>query len=171
MRSTQQAIAAGALCALVALGASGADPRPAPTANGIELPQGYKDWRVIAVSDRSDSNTLRAIIGNDIAVAAARAGRTNPWPKGAVIGKIVWKRAKDPLWQPATVPGEIVHVEFMLKDEAKYAATGNWGYARWRGMQLEPHGKDAAGAAQECFACHGLAKGQDFVFTKPAALP
>lgn len=171
MRSTQQAIAAGALCALVALGASGAEPRPAPTANGIELPKGYKDWRVIAVSDRSDNNTMRAIIGNDIAVAAARAGRTNPWPEGAVIGKIVWKKAKDPLWPPATVPGEIVHVEFMLKDGAQYAATGNWGYARWRGMQLEPHGKDAAGAAQECFVCHGAAKGQDFIFTRPAALP
>ena len=169
MQGTKLAVAAGALCALIALGASGADPRP--TANGIELPKGYKDWRVIAVSDRSDNNTMRAIIGNDIAVAAARAGRTNPWPEGAVIGKIVWKKAKDPLWPPATVPGEIVHVEFMLKDGAQYAATGNWGYARWRGMQLEPHGKDAAGAAQECFVCHGAAKGQDFVFTKPAVLP
>jgi hypothetical protein len=169
MQSRKQAAAAGALCALVALGALGADPRP--TANGIDLPKDYRDWRVIAVSDRSDNNTMRAIVGNDIAVAAARAGRTNPWPEGAAIGKLVWKKAKDPLWQPATVPGEIVHVEFMLKDSAKFAGTGDWGYARWRGMTLEPHGKDAAGASQECFACHGLAKGQDFVFTKPAVLP
>lgn len=167
MRLTRYA--AGALCALAVLGAHGADPRP--TANGIELPKGYKDWRVIAVSDRSDNKTMRAIVGNDIAVAAARAGKTNPWPEGAVIGKIVWKRATDPLWAPATVPGELVHVEFMLKDTAKFAATGSWGYARWRGMALEPHGKDAAGAAQECFACHGTAKGQDFVFTKPAVMP
>lgn len=169
MRSIQHAVAAGALCALTALNAGGADPRP--TANGIELPRNYRDWRVIAVSDRSDNKTMRAIIGNDIAVAAARAGRTKPWPEGAVIGKIVWKRSQDPLWSAATVPGEVVHVEFMLKDTAKFATTGSWGYARWRGMQLEPHGKDAAGAAQECFACHGAAKGQDFVFTRPALLP
>lgn len=169
MRSTRNAIAAGALCALVALGAGAADTRP--TANGIELPKGYEDWRVIAVSDRSDNKTLRAIVGNDVAVSAARAGKTSPWPEGAVIGKIVWKRSQDPLWPSATVPGEIVHVEFMLKDTARFAGTGNWGYARWRGMRLEPHGKDAAGAAQECFACHGAAKGQDFVFTRPAVLP
>jgi hypothetical protein len=168
LKTRKQAVL-GAFCALVAFAAHAADP--APTANGISLPNGYKDWRVIAVSDRSDNNTMRAIVGNDVAVAAARAGQTNPWPQGAVIGKIVWKRAKDPLWAPATVPGEIVHVEFMLKDSAKFAGTGDWGYARWRGMTLEPHGKDAAGASQECFACHGLAKGQDFVFTKPAVLP
>jgi hypothetical protein len=161
--------AAGALGALAVLGAHGADPRP--TANGIELPKNYRDWRVIAVSDRSDNKTMRAIVGNDVAVAAARAGKTNPWPEGAVIGKIVWKRSQDPLWPSATVPGEVVHVEFMLKDTARFASTGTWGYARWRGTRLEPHGKDAAGAAQECFACHGAATGQDFVFTKPALMP
>jgi hypothetical protein len=52
----------------------------APAANGIELPPGYRDWRVISVSHRTDSNTLRAIVCNDIALAAARSGRTNPWP-------------------------------------------------------------------------------------------
>lgn len=168
MQNGKRILVAFALFA-VAMGASAREP--APTANGISLPPDYRDWRVIAVSHRSDSNTMRAIIGNDIAVAAARSGRTSPWPEGAVVGKVVWKVTKDPLWQPATVPGEIVHVEFMLKDSKKYASTGTWGYARWRGIQLEPHGKDAAGAQQECFACHGLAKGQDFVFTKPAVLP
>ncbi|HWA36678.1 MAG TPA: cytochrome P460 family protein [Burkholderiales bacterium] len=161
------------LAVALSVSAFAQDRKVPPTANGIALPAGYKDWQVIAVSQRADSNTLRAIVGNDVAVKAARAGKTNPWPEGAVIGKIVWKNAKDPLWAPATVPGEIVHVEFMLKDSKAYASTGTWGYARWRGMQLEPYSKDATanGAAAECFACHGLAKGQDYVFTKPAALP
>jgi hypothetical protein len=158
------AILATALCATAAL----AQPAPAP--NGLTLPPDYKDWKVIAVSQRADNNTMRVIIGNDIAIAAARAGRTNPWPEGAVIGKVVWKLAKDPLWAPATVPGEIVHVEFMARDAKKHAATGNWGYSRWKGMELQPHGKDAA-FAQECFGCHAVAKQQDYVFTKPAALP
>lgn len=171
MRKTRFAVAAGAACALVAIGAIGAASRPAPTANGIELPADYRDWRVIGVSQRSDNNSMRVIIGNDVAVAAARAGRTNPWPEGAAVGKVVWKLGKDPLWQAATVPAELVHVEFMFKDSKKHAGTGNWGYARWRGMELQPHGKDAAGAAQECFGCHNAAKGQDYVFTRPAALP
>ena len=155
---------AGALCAT----AAGAQTPPAP--NGIAFPPGYKDWKVIAVSQRADNNSMRVIVGNDVAVAAARAGRTNPWPEGAVLGKVVWKPAKDPLWAPATVPGEIVHVEFMARDAKKYASTGNWGYSRWKGMDLQPHGKDAS-FAQECFGCHAAAKSQDYVFTKPAALP
>jgi hypothetical protein len=158
-----------AAAAVLAMGVKADGPAPAP--NGIALPQDYRDWRVISVSERSDSNTMRVIIGNDLAVAAARAGKTNPWPEGAAVGKVVWKLGKDPLWQPATVPAEVVHVEFMFKDSKKYASTGTWGYARWKGMKLEPHGKDANAASAECFACHGIAKGQDFVFTKPAVLP
>ena len=153
-----------------ALGAANAGAQTPPAPNGIAFPPGYKDWKVIAVSQRADNNSMRVIVGNGVAVAAARAGRTNPWPEGAVIGKVVWKLAKDPLWAPATVPGEIVHVEFMARDAQKYASTGNWGYSRWKGMDLQPHGKDA-GFAQECFGCHAAAKGQDYVFTRPAALP
>lgn len=138
--------------------------------NGIAFPKDYKEWRVIAVSQRADSNTMRVIVGNDVAVAAARAGRTNPWPEGAILGKVVWKPAKDPLWAPATVPGELVHVEFMEKNSKAFAATGNWGYSRWRTAKLEPHGRDA-GFAQECAGCHQAAKSQDFVFTRPAVLP
>jgi hypothetical protein len=153
-----------------AFAATAAAAQPAPAPNGITLPPDYRDWKVLAVSQRADSNTMRVIIGNDIAVAAARAGRTNPWPEGAVIGKVVWKPAKDPLWAPATVPGEVVHVEFMARDAKKFSSTGNWGYSRWKGVGLEVHGKDA-GFAQECFACHTVAKQQDYVFTKPAVLP
>lgn len=144
---------------------------PAPTANGIELPPGYRDWRVIAVSHRTDSNTLRAIVGNDVALAAARAGRTNPWPEGAVVGKFVWGDAQHGSWPAATVPGGVRHIEFMIKDSARFARTGGWGYARWVGEARQPYGKDAAGAEQECFACHSSVKGADFVFTRPARVP
>jgi hypothetical protein len=156
---------------LLAASAAGLAQAPVPPApNGIPLPADYKNWRVIAVSQRTDNNTMRVITGNDIAVEAARTGRTNPWPEGAVLGKVVWKLDKDPLWQPAIVPGEVVHIEFMARDAKKYAATGNWGYSRWLGMERKPHGKDA-GFAQECFGCHTVAKGKDYVFTKPARLP
>jgi len=42
--------------------------------NGITLPEGYKNWRVISVSHRTDNNTMRAIVGNDKAIEAARKG-------------------------------------------------------------------------------------------------
>jgi hypothetical protein len=144
--------------------------KPGPTPNGIEMPEGYKDWRVISVAHRTDNNTMRAIVGNDAAIAAARAGETNPWPDGAILGKLVWKATTDKHWEKATVPGDFVHAEFMIKDSKKYATTGGWGYARWTGMDQKPYGKDA-NVAQECVACHTPVKSRDWVYTQPAVLP
>ncbi len=143
---------------------------PAPAPNGIQLPEGYRDWRVIGSSHRTDNNTLRVILGNDAAVAAARAGQTRPWPDGAILGKLVWKDAAHTAWPQATVPGEFVHAEFMVKDANKYRETGGWGFARWKGIEQVPYGKDA-GFVQECFGCHTPVKDNDYVFTHPAALP
>ncbi len=139
--------------------------------NGISLPQGYKNWRVIAVSHRTDNETLRAILGNDIAIEASRAGQTNPWPKGAVLGKLVWKdMVREDDWPEATVPGKFLVAEFMLKDRERFAKTGGWGYARWLGDQQKPYGEDAS-FAQECYACHTPMKDRDYVFTHPVTLP
>lgn len=142
----------------------------APAPNGITIPQGYKDWRTIAVSHRTDNNTLRAILGNDIAVKAAREGKTNPWPDGSMLGKIGWKDTVHEVWKTATVPGAFVQAEFMIKDSKKYAATGGWGFARWVGMDQKPYGKDA-NFVQECFGCHTPMKDNDWVFTRPAKMP
>ena len=142
----------------------------APAPNGITIPQGYKDWRTIAVSHRTDNNTLRAILGNDIAIKAAREGKTNPWPDGAILGKIGWKDAVHEVWKTATIPGDFVQAEFMIKDAKKYAATGGWGFARWVGMDQKPYGKDA-NFVQECFGCHTPVKNNDWVFTRPVKMP
>ncbi|RJQ24039.1 MAG: cytochrome P460 [Nitrospiraceae bacterium] len=142
--------------------------QPAP--NGITLPEGYKDWRLIAPSHRSDNNTIRAVLGNDIAIRAARKGKTNPWPDGTTFAKLVWKDRTHEKWPTATIPGDFVHAEFMIKDSKKYAATGGWGFARWLGLEQKPYGKDA-GFVQECFGCHTPVKGNDYVFTHPAELP
>jgi cytochrome P460 len=138
--------------------------------NGIEVPVGYQNWRVLGVSHRTDNNSLRAIVGNNIAINAARSGKTNPWPKGSIIGKLVWKDSQHPSWETATVPGEFSHIEFMIKDASKYRETGGWGYARWKGMQAEPYGQDKH-FAQECYGCHGKVKSTDYVFTRPVHLP
>ncbi|HLC14851.1 MAG TPA: cytochrome P460 family protein [Thermodesulfovibrionia bacterium] len=141
-----------------------------PAPNGIELPQGYKDWRLISSSHREDNNTLRVILGNDAAIDAARQGKTNPWPDGVTFAKLVWKDSKHPKWATATVPGDFVHAEFMVKDAKKYAATGGWGFARWLGSEQKPYGNDAS-FVQECFNCHTPVKDNDYVFTKPSSLP
>jgi len=147
---------------------AGAAPAPAP--NGIELPAGYRDWRMLGVSHRTDNSTLRVILGNPAAIEAARAGQTRPWPDGVILAKLVWKDAVHPAWAAATVPGEIVQAEFMVKDAEKYRDTGGWGFARWKGLDQTPYGKDA-GFVQECFGCHTPVRDNDYVFTHPAALP
>jgi len=156
------------LAALLAAGPAAAQVPPAP--NGIELPAGYKDWRVIASSQREDNKTMRVILGNDVAIAAARAGHTRPWPDGSVLAKLVWKNSRHPAWESAIVPGDFVHAEFMLKDSARFKATGGWGFARWKGMQQAPYG-DNADFVQECYGCHLPVKDNDYVFTHPAMLP
>jgi hypothetical protein len=148
--------------------ATGEPMLPAP--NGIQLPANYKNWKVIGTSHREDNQTLRVIVGNDVAVKAARAGKTNPWPEGSVLGKLVWKDEVHPKWAKATVPGEFVHAEFMIKDSTIYQGTGGWGFARWIGMNQTPYGKDSS-FVQECMACHVQVKDNDSVFTRPAPLP
>ena len=147
-----------------------ADSSVAPAPNGITMPADYRDWSVIASSHRLDNNTLRVILGNNIAVTAARTGNTRPWPDGSVLCKLVWKDATLTAWEKAVVPGEFVHAEFMVKDAEKWASTGGWGFARWKGMKRIPYGEDAS-FSQECFGCHTPVKDNDYVFTHPAQLP
>ena len=165
--STFMLFAFGLLSVVAGVAAAG---KAAPAPNDIEMPVGYKDWRVISVADRTDNQTLRAILGNDIAIEAARRGRTKPWPDGAILAKVAWKATTHERWNKATVPGEFVQVEFMIKGAKKYAATGGWGFARWKGLDQQPYGKDA-NFVQECFGCHTPVKDQDYVFTQPVVMP
>ena len=151
--------------------AHAADATVPPSPNGIEFPEGYADWRVISISDRTDNNTLRVILGNDVAIRAARSGNTNPWPDGTILGKVVWKSAKETNWAAALAPSKFVHAEFMFKNSKRWADNGTgWGWARWKGVAQKPYGQDAQ-VAQECIACHTPVKGRDWVFTTPALFP
>ncbi len=142
------------------------DMMPNPSHN-IAYPVGWKNWATIAVSHRIDNHTLRVILGNEIAVKAARSGQTRPWPDGAILGKVVWKEDKLKDWNTAIAPGKFVHAEFMFKDAKKYTATHGWGWARWVGTQQTPFNK----GTQVCIACHTPVKNRDWVYTDPALFP
>ena len=64
MRSTRLS---GILAAcLASIGtAFAADPAP----NGIAYPDGWQNWSAVAARYRTDNNTIRVIVGNEIAVA------------------------------------------------------------------------------------------------------
>lgn len=143
--------------------AAGEVPENAP--NGIAFPVGYEDWQVVSLSHRNDNNSLRVILGNDVAVRAARNGQ-RPWPKGSVLAKVVWKDASHAEWVAATVPGRFVHVEIMVRDRARFPYTGGWGFARWVGKELKPYGTDDK-FVRECYGCHEPVADTDYVFTRP----
>ena len=145
------------------------EAKVAAGSNGISIPPGYKDFRLVGVSQRADDQTLRAILGNDIAVAAARAGQTNPWPNGTILAKLGWKHKPSDKFPAATVPGDFTRADFMIKDDVKYASTAGWGWGRWIGAALKP--TDKPDFAQECVSCHTIVKDQDMVFTRPVQLP
>jgi hypothetical protein len=138
-----------------------------PPSNGIAYPEGWENWATIAISHRTDNNTMRVILGNEVAVSAARSGNTDPWPEGAIIGKVVWKASALENWPKAVAPGEFVHAEFMFKDSEQFAETYGWGWARWMGLDRTPFND----GMQACIACHTPVKDRDWVFTEPAQMP
>src|SRR5262247_1425775 len=137
-----------------------------------KIPPGYRDWKVVSVAhEAGDLNDIRAILGNDIAVNAYRAG-TLPFPEGAIVGRIAWAYVSSeennqvfgrPQSFVAGAPTAF-YLQFMVKDSQKYAATGGWGYA-----QFDQEGKPGpASDMQQCFPCHQAIKDRDFVFTRYA---
>ncbi|KAB0670249.1 cytochrome P460 family protein [Oryzomonas sagensis] len=153
---------------LAAAGSGSAADRPVAP-NGIALYPDYLTWKVVAPSYREDKGHIRIVTGNEVAVAALRAG-TKPLPDGSVLAKVAWKAEKHPSFPVATVPGAFAQVEFMVKDAAKYKETGGWGYARFLGNELRPYGKDA-GFVRECFGCHTPVADNDYLFTRIVTAP
>ncbi len=137
-----------------------------PSPEGITYPEGWQNWATISVSHRHDNHTLRVILGNDIAIRAAREGRTRPWPDGAILGKVVWKEMAEPDWPQAIAPKSLVHAEFMFKNSRAKNGTG-WNWARWTGMEQKPFAKGES----VCIGCHTPVEKRDWVFTTPAPFP
>jgi hypothetical protein len=107
---------------------------------------------------------MREILGNDVAVKAIADGHINPWPDGTAFAKVAWSQQPDDKGQIHT--GAFIQVEFMIRNEKKYADTAGWGWGRWRGTDLKPYGKDAA-FTNECVSCHAPVRKNDYVYTMP----
>lgn len=138
---------------------------PLPKAlNGIEFIPDYKNWQPISTTDRFDNGTMRVIFGNDVAIAAIKNHQVNPWPNGTIFAKVAWDAVADA--QGNITTGAFKQVEYMVKDDAKYASTHGWGFARFKTPKLVPYGKTAT-FTNECINCHRPVSDNDFVFTKP----
>ena len=162
------------LVAVVALGsvvvymahASGRSDGEADPVFGITIPPGYRDWKLISVAhEEGNLNDLRALLGNDVAIKAYRAGKL-PFPDGTIIARLAWSyvpsEENNKVFgrSQSFVAGPATNIQFMVKDSKKYVATGGWGFAQFK------DGKTAdAALLKTCFPCHEAVKARDFVFT------
>jgi Cytochrome P460 len=137
---------------------------------GIKIPLGYRDWRLVSVAhEEGNLNDIRAILGNDVAIKAYREEKL-PFPDGSIIARIAWNYVRSEEnniafgRRQSFVAGSAAaaHLQLMVKDSKKYAATGGWGFA-----QFDKDGKPAdAAPLKTCFPCHQAIKDRDFVFTR-----
>jgi len=139
---------------------------------GITSPPGYRDWKLISVAHEAGTlNDFRAVLGNDIAVEAFRAGKL-PFPDGAIIVRLAWQYTSSPENNKAFgrdqsfVAGPPINVQFMVKDSKKYASTNGWGFAQFKDGKPDPKAD-----LKTCSPCHQPAKANDFVFTHYAPTP
>jgi hypothetical protein len=138
---------------------------------GVELPPGYRDWQVASVAhEAGNNNDIRAILGNDIAISAFRNGQ-RPFPDGAIIVRLAWQYVSSPAnnavfsTPQSFVAGAPTNVQVSVKDSARYAATGGWGYGQFE--EGKPNPNEAL--VNTCFACHNkVVRSDDLVFTKYA---
>jgi Cytochrome P460 len=137
--------------------------------------KGYETWQTISLS--RTERVVAVIVGNPTMIDAYRAGipaNGKPVPDGAKMAKIHWLPKPNQFFPTATVPGELVNVDFMVKDSKRFADSGGWGYAVFdyhaasdaftpgTTAGTPPQGNDA-----KCgFACHAAAKTRDYVFTE-----
>jgi len=164
-------VTAAAVAAVIASSApasGNADEEAAPVF-GIKIPPGYRDWKLISVAHEEGSlNDIRAILGNDTAIKAYREGKL-PFPDGTIVARIAWtyvpSEENNKVFGRAQsfVAGSATNVQFMVKDSKKYAATGGWGFAQFKGGK-----PDATAALKTCFPCHEPVKARDFLFTQYA---
>jgi len=136
--------------------------------DGVALPEGYRDWKLISVAhEAGQNNDIRAILGNEIAVKAFREG-TRPFPDGTIIARLAWEYQSSPRNDavfPAPqsfIAGPPTNVQISVKDSKRYATGDGWGFGQFENGRpnMDP------GLVQKCHACHAkLGKADDFVFT------
>lgn len=163
--------------AVLGLTMSAQDKYSAKVPGGLAMSEfrGYEGWQAISMS-RSEK-IFALILGNQVMIDAYRAGipgNGTPVPDGAKMAKIHWTPKPESFFGESTVPGNLVNVDFMVKDSKRFADSGGWGWAVFDYNAASdtftpgtmagtpPQGNDA-----KCgFACHTQAKAKDYVFTE-----
>jgi hypothetical protein len=165
------AITAAAFAASLSPIAAGTAEDSASAVFGVRLPPDYRDWKVISVArEAGNTNDIRVILGNDVAVGAFRDG-TRPFPDGTMIARLAWQYVSSPdndaIFGQAQsfVAGPATNVQISVRDSTRFAATGGWGFGQFEGGR--PNQDEAL--LNTCSPCHSRApRANDQVFTRYA---
>jgi len=130
------------------------------------IPSGYRDWKFVSTAHEAGNlNSIGVVLGNEVAIRAYRAGKI-PFPDGAIVAALHYRHTpseeNNKVFGQAQsfVAGMPTNIQFMVKDSAKYAATGGWGFAFFENGKPVPEA-----SMKSCFPCHAQAKATDLVFT------
>src|ERR1700741_1151677 len=125
-------IATGWLPVLAGFAISAQDKYSVSVPGGLALSEfrGYEGWQAISIS--RNERVVAMILGNPAMIDAYSAGipaNGKPVPDGAKMAKIHWTPKPNQYFKDASVPGNLVNVDFMVKDSKRFADSGGWGYA------------------------------------------
>jgi hypothetical protein len=163
------ALLAGGLTAAAGIALAAQDKYSVSVPNGLAFAEfrGFESWQAIAASQTGSK--IEVILGNPAMIAAYEAGvpgNGQHFPDGARMAKIHWnakKSAEAPA--PTTVPDTLHDIDFMVRDSARFADSGGWGYAQFN-YNAATDTFTPLGAGAKCgYACHTIVKAKDYVFT------
>src|SRR5262249_2156063 len=100
------------------------DMYAAKVPGGLALSEfrGYEGWQAISIS--RNERVVAMILGNPAMIDAYRAGipgNGKPFPDGAKMAKVHWTPKPNDFFPDATVPGNLLNVDFMEKDSKRFA--------------------------------------------------
>lgn len=127
-------------------------------------------WHLVTARYREDNKEMRLTYANELAWQHLQKETHEPFPDGAMLGKVAFLTKKDLVFTSSAVPSESRRYQLMLKDQKKYAQSQGWGYALFDATG-KVFREDPMITTKSCVACHQIAQKTGFVFSSPMFLP
>ncbi len=146
-------------------GALGLSASPLVAQTPIDYPEGYRSWAHVKTLTLNADHPLadpfegiHHVYANPPAVIGTQGGE---FADGAVLVFDLLEAVAD---DAATAEGQRKLLAVMVKDRARYAETGGWGFEAWAGDSRGERLVTDGGAA--CYDCHTAQAQSDYVFSR-----
>ena len=130
----------------------------------VAYPEGYRTWTHVKSGVIGPNHQNYASLGGFQHIYANAQGmtgyRTRVFPEGSIIA-FDWLEMRENAGAYAEGPRR--QVDVMVKDSARFAATGGWGFQRF--VKDSKTERAATPSPQDCFACHNNLKKDGLVLS------